>query len=395
MKTMLKSLAVLMGGAVFFAWPSLGQAAGAVNFSQSAAYNSALGRINYTINWTNADNISDLAVKDDLPMGTAFVSASGNGMHSDNTVTWDLGSQSAGSSGQLSLTVSVDAAQALNLWADKVVSFIPGTDKNGQLVPADAGAALGSQDSQNAALGFGGQVILAFPWPIMQDSGADAQVFGDDNPNEKAKVEFSNDLNSWVDGNVIAGGGFADISASTTSENYLRITDISDPNNFSTSSPAGFQLDAVLPLHKFPFACAINNTVSALGVTNNFNLDFVQNCSYGSYGSGVVSGGPVVVNPPASGGSGSIPPSGGATAAPPSGGGGGGSPIATTTPSGGGAPSVPEGMGGGENPPQVLGEATTLPRTGIDVGYFMVLSPLLIPLLFKRRKLEKIAKDQA
>src|ERR1051326_2415458 len=172
MNKMRKYLAVLLGGAVVLVWPVLALGADAIGFSQSANYNSLTGVLTYTINWASATGSTDLIVTDTLPGGTTFVSASGNGQNSGNTVTWDLGAQGAGSSGTLTLTVSVDAAQALNLWANNVVNFMPGTDKAGNAVVSDAAQSLGQNNSQFTALGFGGKIVLAFPWPIMQDSGS-------------------------------------------------------------------------------------------------------------------------------------------------------------------------------------------------------------------------------
>lgn len=68
----------------------------------------------YTIDWVNnaVDKSgvpveADIVVVDKIPHGTEFVSASKDGVHSNGSVTWNLGKQPAGASGTVTLTVRV------------------------------------------------------------------------------------------------------------------------------------------------------------------------------------------------------------------------------------------------------------------------------------------------
>lgn len=68
----------------------------------------------YTIDWVNnavdkngVPVEADIVVVDKIPHGTEFVSASKDGVHSNGSVTWNLGKQPAGASGTVTLTVRV------------------------------------------------------------------------------------------------------------------------------------------------------------------------------------------------------------------------------------------------------------------------------------------------
>lgn len=102
----------------------------------------------YTIDWVNnaVDKSgvpveADIVVVDKIPHGTEFVSASKDGVHSNGSVTWNLGKQPAGASGTVTLTVrvtddavvagSVENQASIQIGGNKVTTnatetFVPG-----------------------------------------------------------------------------------------------------------------------------------------------------------------------------------------------------------------------------------------------------------------------------
>ncbi|MFC1787096.1 hypothetical protein ACFLY8_03585, partial [Halobacteriota archaeon] len=66
--------------------------------------------ITYTISYTNANtyNVTGVTITDTLPPEVTFVSCTGGGSHSGNTVTWNIGTITAGASGSVTLTVQVN-----------------------------------------------------------------------------------------------------------------------------------------------------------------------------------------------------------------------------------------------------------------------------------------------
>ena len=65
--------------------------------------------ITYTISYTNTNtyNVTGVTINDTLPPEVTFVSCTGGGSHSGNTVTWNIGTITAGASGSVTLTVQV------------------------------------------------------------------------------------------------------------------------------------------------------------------------------------------------------------------------------------------------------------------------------------------------
>ncbi|HEX2686367.1 MAG TPA: Ig-like domain-containing protein, partial [Kofleriaceae bacterium] len=66
-------------------------------------------QITYTISYANTGNgvASNATIRDALPAGTTFVSASGGGSNAAGTVTWALGNLAAGAMGSVTVTVGV------------------------------------------------------------------------------------------------------------------------------------------------------------------------------------------------------------------------------------------------------------------------------------------------
>jgi uncharacterized repeat protein (TIGR01451 family) len=68
------------------------------------------GTITYTISYTNANtyDVTGVTITDTLPPEVTFVSCTGGGSHSGSTVTWNIGTITAGASGSVTLTVQVN-----------------------------------------------------------------------------------------------------------------------------------------------------------------------------------------------------------------------------------------------------------------------------------------------
>ena len=83
-----------------------------VTFTKSAPAVVSGSQVTYTLSYANAGpGVADNAViKDPLPAGTTFVSATGGGTYAagTNTVTWNLGNLAAGASGSVTLTITLD-----------------------------------------------------------------------------------------------------------------------------------------------------------------------------------------------------------------------------------------------------------------------------------------------
>jgi uncharacterized repeat protein (TIGR01451 family) len=66
--------------------------------------------ITYTISYTNTNtyDVTGVTLIDTLPPEVTFVSCTGGGSHSGSTVTWNIGTITAGASGSVTLTVQVN-----------------------------------------------------------------------------------------------------------------------------------------------------------------------------------------------------------------------------------------------------------------------------------------------
>ena len=407
-KSFFVSLIILLGVS-FGALASADNASQPITLTRSGTYDASNGTITYQTNWSvaSANPISNLVLNEPIPLGTTFVSASGGGNLANNAVVWNLGVQPGGATGTVTSIVSVDAALALNRWANRVVSYTPGTTKQGSSLPAlisNPSNALGQADGNFVALGFGstdvgGQIVLAFSLPIINGPGADLKIFGLDttNPQNKVLVEVSNDLTNWVTLGTALGSSEFDLG-NLGSANYVRLTGLSDRAQYGPTGEGAY-VDAVENLHLYPLSCGIVDILTASGSAANSNFavsspirtDLVQDCGAGS-GSGA-SGIPGVSGsgtPSISSGGTTPPPAGGSASAGNQGGGGGSTaqsaPIGGGGGSGGSAPS-----GGGSSLPagQVAGVSTTtpeglggfeesLPRTGLPGGIVVALAGLVV-----------------
>ncbi|TVR80870.1 MAG: T9SS C-terminal target domain-containing protein [Chitinophagaceae bacterium] len=155
---------------------------------------------------------------------------------------------------------------ALGCFADYVVSYNQGLKKNGNPVDADRSdhlSVLGSPDAQTGtsadlgnfySLGFGGEIVVGFNQEIANGPGPDIRIWettwGYDNCNdypEVARVYAALDNNfNWVFLDTVCLGGDVDLGPLPYAK-YIRIVDISDPDDFSQNPSGldGFDVDAI------------------------------------------------------------------------------------------------------------------------------------------------------
>ncbi len=97
-------------GSVRFLPPGL---APGLTVSKSAPATTGSGaNLTYTINYANTGSIAatNVVIKDPIPAGTSFVSATSGGAPSAGNVVWNIGTVNAGASGSVSFTVTVNIA---------------------------------------------------------------------------------------------------------------------------------------------------------------------------------------------------------------------------------------------------------------------------------------------
>lgn len=124
------------------------------------------------------------------------------------------------------------------------------------------------------ALGYGGSVVLKFPYTILNTAGADIEVFETtfgDNPTrtcasypEKATFQGSADGNTWFDlmavptvddaGLVLCRDGQLMIPESEAGLNYIKVTDVTVP--FGAGSTDAYDIDGIVGLGQ----CSPSNT---------------------------------------------------------------------------------------------------------------------------------------
>ncbi|BCX14686.1 MAG: hypothetical protein KatS3mg088_369 [Patescibacteria group bacterium] len=148
-------------------------------------------------------------------------------------------------------------------WTSDVISFNQGKNKDGSDVPeerSDPYNALGKPDSFGndvnfVSLGKGGSIVLVFLGWVKDKEGNDLSfhevTWGRENyPEEKAKVEVSQDGDSWygdwiVSSKATNGIGYIDFSSTRLSwVKYVRITDTTD-FSLHTNDADGYDLDAL------------------------------------------------------------------------------------------------------------------------------------------------------
>jgi hypothetical protein len=177
-----------------------------------------------------------------------------------------------------------------------VVDRNQGQRKNGTDIPANRSIEskmLGAPQMSDAstspanypfyALGYGGFVILKFPYTVFNNAGFDIEVyettFGD-NPGrscasypEKAKFEGSIDGSVWFDleavvtaddaGNILCRDGKLGIPAAYAGLNYLRVTDVTVP--FGAGSTDAYDIDGIVAVSQC--GSSLNSGREAAGST--------------------------------------------------------------------------------------------------------------------------------
>jgi len=90
-----------------------------LNFDKDDGLGSACvnagGNITYTLSYTNPTgnpDVTGVTIVDTLPSEVAYQSCTGGGSQSGNTVTWNIGTVTGGTSGSVTLTVQVNAGTA-------------------------------------------------------------------------------------------------------------------------------------------------------------------------------------------------------------------------------------------------------------------------------------------
>lgn len=162
----------------------------------------------------------------------------------------------------------------LDTWASSVHAFNQGVRKDGGTIApdrSDPADALGVAESTGALydtvfpgtffslgfnpdvqLGFGGNIELGFPKFIINGPGPDIKVFevtgGTSYPDEKVKVEASQDGTAWT---LLAASVSRDAEVDLGSlawAKYVRVTDVSNRGDFEATAD-GYDLDGVKALN--------------------------------------------------------------------------------------------------------------------------------------------------
>lgn len=144
------------------------------------------------------------------------------------------------------------APDGMGPWADSVVSSSQGLMKNGLSVPAirsNPNSALGIAENNTVdgnfySLGFGGNIILGF------DNGISSGVIvveatNPGYPAEKAKVEVSENGTTWFNAGTVTQDGSVNKPEQVRCARYVRLTDVSNPPDFSDGTADGYDVDGV------------------------------------------------------------------------------------------------------------------------------------------------------
>lgn len=137
-------------------------------------------------------------------------------------------------------------------WADTVVSSSQGMRKDGSAVlPArsNPASALGVAENDTVdgsfySLGFAGSITLGFDNGI---SGGTliVEATNPGYPAEKAKVEVSSDGSTWVLAGTVTQDGEVSLPQSVTCAKFVRVTDTSNPADFSDGTADAYDVDGV------------------------------------------------------------------------------------------------------------------------------------------------------
>jgi len=158
-----------------------------------------------------------------------------------------------------SSTASAASPDGAGPWADSVVTSSQGTIKNGGSVPlirSDATQALGVAEDTTVegtffSLGFGGSITLEFDNTVSGGIIA-VEATNPGYPNETAQVEVSADGITWVTAGSVTTDGQVSMPSQVPCAKFVRLTDTSNPENFSEETADGYDVDGVRTLDGTP-----------------------------------------------------------------------------------------------------------------------------------------------
>ncbi|MGB3775333.1 MAG: T9SS type A sorting domain-containing protein, partial [Leeuwenhoekiella sp.] len=187
----------------------------------------------------------------------------------ENTITATpySGKNGTGQAGN-ALTVTFEVIQAPTLcFGESVANYAPGSKKDGSALPASRSnpeRALGmpmENDNYNyVSLGFGGSIVIELGCEVMDMDGNDLLIvetgFNDlgqpcETYPEKAMIEASLDGETWsVIGTGICRDGEVDLAdGGLSSARFIRVTDMSNPADFTDGAADGYDLDGILVIN--------------------------------------------------------------------------------------------------------------------------------------------------
>lgn len=137
-----------------------------------------------------------------------------------------------------------------NAYASEVVSFTPGNPWTKIVENQKTENVLGfPSEDKDLCLGTLGTIVLSFDVEIYDGDGPDIYVYDAGGTRETAKLEVSNDCETWYTIGIVRSDGFADFSNANIPENSgFRYVRISDLGNGGTEYP-GYDLAGVCGLN--------------------------------------------------------------------------------------------------------------------------------------------------
>ncbi len=185
-----------------------------------------------------------------------------------------------------STPVFAAAPDGLGPWADTVVSSTQANTKGGQPVNvvnplrSDPTSALGIAENDTVdghfySLGFGGSITLGFDNGI-SNGVIIVEATNPGYPTETASVEVSENGITWVNAGSVSADGQVNKPQSITCAKYVRITDTSNPVDFSEASADAYDVDGVkaegescTPVTVTPTPTCTTNDCGCSSVTQN------------------------------------------------------------------------------------------------------------------------------
>ncbi|WP_375579441.1 choice-of-anchor D domain-containing protein [Marivirga tractuosa] len=214
------------------------------------------------------ENIAPYSLDGDFNNGNSFYPVALPKGVNTITATPYTGANGSGKEGK-ALTVEFEVIdnQPDFCYGESITSYQPGNRKNGQAIPqsrSNPEQALGQpQENDNynfVALGFGGSITIELGCEVMDHEGNDLLIvetsFRDANRPceqypEKAKIEASVDGENWaIIADEICGDGEVDLAnGGLTTAKFIRITDVSNSDDFQGGNADGYDLDGIMVIN--------------------------------------------------------------------------------------------------------------------------------------------------